>query len=126
VRVLKCDDGKTALMRAARCAGSETARLLLLKDADPNIQDINGYSALHHACMEGGSSTLVKTVVVRCSPPCSIACSLGAVHDSQVKILLQGKADVNLIDGTGGGCLHAMGQEPSGSVVQTVSTILEW
>ena len=63
---------------------------------------------------------------------CSIQPSLfnrlliGAVHDSQVKILLQGKADVNLIDGTGGGCLHAMGQEPSGSVVQTVSTILEW
>ncbi len=44
----------------------------------------------------------------------------------QVRLLLQGKADVNAVDENGGTCLHALGQRPSGSVVETVAEILAW
>lgn len=88
-------------MRAASVAGSESVRLLLLKKADPNLRDSDGWTALHYGCCEGGSSTVVR-------------------------ILLLGGADVNAVDEDAGSCLHRLGQKPSGSVVDTIREVLAW
>ena len=97
----QCDQGMSPLMRASKFAASETVRLLLVKKADPTLQDIDGVSALHFACGQQGHSTVVK-------------------------LLLQHGADVNVSDEEGRCCLHVCGLDPSETVVQSVSEILAW
>ncbi|KAM7154809.1 putative ankyrin repeat domain-containing protein 26-like protein [Molossus nigricans] len=59
-----CDlDNRTPLIKAVQCQQEECVAALLDRGADPNIRDIDGNSALHHAVLGESVAILAKLLL---------------------------------------------------------------
>jgi hypothetical protein len=110
-------DGKTALMKASENLQKEFADKLLTKGANPKLQDVNGYSALHMAApkLTKKNSDLIKVLLKagaemeakNTQGETALLVAARSLNLEGVKLLISQGADKNATDKSGENALFA-------------------
>ena len=128
---LQNNDEQTPLHIAAELGNEDICRLLLANEADPNVQDTNGYTALCTATYHNRLN-VVQTLAAckRCNPNIqdyngNTPLHIAAGKDSEefcLAILVNKQCDLHVVNGVGSTVLHTACSQASSDVVKVLIT----